>query len=163
ALKQMFSPSRKTSPIRKRNSTRLSVEPLDARIVPATLIADDTTDSLAFNTTTLHGTLRGAIQYANTHSDASYTIQLTAGPTYSLALANVSGQENANQTGDLDIDNTTGGTKSYTLVTTGAAAVIDGAGIDRVFQVIGTDVTVNFDNVTIEDGLAVDDGTAGAA
>jgi hypothetical protein len=159
ALKQIFNP-----PLRKRKqkrrSPKLSLETLGDRIVPATLLATNTADSLAFTPGTLSGSLRGAIDFANAGTDASYTIQLNAAATYTLSLANTAGQENLNQTGDLDIFSAT--TKTYIFTTNGPAATIDANFIDRVFQIVGSNVTVKFQNVMLENGKAQDDGTAAA-
>jgi len=133
--------ARRCSPPRPRAFGRLRVESLEDRTVRHPVV-DDTSDSLAFDTATLHGTLRGAIQYANTNTDPSYTLQLTAGATYTLAIPNTNGQENANQEGDLDIDNTTGGTKTYVITTpNGQPATVNAGRPRQAFQVIGSDVT----------------------
>ena len=163
ALKQIFNTplrKRKQKLRQKRRSTKLSLETLGDRIVPATLLANNTTDSLAFTPGTLSGSLRGAIDFANAGTAASYTIQLNAAATYTLSLANVGGQENLNRTGDLDIFSAT--TKTYIFTTNGPAATIDANFIDRVFQIVGSNVTVKFQNVMLENGKAQDDGNAAA-
>lgn len=109
------------------------------------------------------GSLRDAIIAANADTGkATDTILLNAG-TYTLSVPNsaTGGQENAAQTGDLDITNT-----RHELIIEGAvsssgaiATIIDQTVADRVFQVFGA--RVDFENVIIEGGQAVDDGTAG--
>src|SRR5262249_37849082 len=77
---------------------RLSVELLEDRIVPTIFKPTIFTDGGAGS-----GSLRAAVISANADAGTSTdTIQLKAG-TYSLTIANTSGQENAAATGDLDI------------------------------------------------------------
>lgn len=153
ALKHIFSPVRK-----KRNSTRLAVEEFESRTVPAVITVTSLVDGAV-------GSLRDAITTANTNSDATNTIQLASGATYTLTLANGGGgQENANALGDLDIFNGSSlASKSYIIVGLGAGATIDANFLDRVFHIIGSDVSVTFQSVTIINGIAFDDGTATAA
>ena len=152
ALKQMFSPVRKKRPA----AARLRAEQLDERIVPNSYTITDGGDTAASGVLTQ---LRSAITDANANTDATNTITLATDVL--LARANATGQENANSTGDLDIVSAT--TKTYIIQSSaGNHFTIDAAALDRVFQIIGTNVTVLFKNVTITGGVAVDDGTAGA-
>jgi CSLREA domain-containing protein len=86
--------------------------------------------------------LREAIAAANAAAGAD-TVTVPAG-TYTLSIAGAG--EDANATGDLDI------TDDLTITGAGATTtVIDGNGLDRVFDVRGANVT--FENVTIRGGL----------
>jgi hypothetical protein len=104
--------------------------------------------------------LRAAIQAANA-SGQDCLIQLQAG-TYTLSIKNTNGQENAAAQGDLDITDS-----GHTVTIQGQgpqATIINGNGAnginDRVFQVLGGANAV-FRKLTIEGGIAQDDGTAG--
>ena len=93
-------------------------------------------------------TLRAAIQEANA-LDGPDSIKLKTG-LYMLTIAGIS--ENGCATGDLDI------TDSLTIIGTGAKNTFINAGkIDRVFHIMG-DVAVKMTNVTIQNGLATDEG-----
>ncbi len=152
AVKQIFSPVRK----KRAATSRLNLESLDSRVVPAlfTVAAGDP------------ASLRAAITAANNDDGtgtggATETIQIPAG-NYQLAG---SAGDNKNLTGDLDIFNNNGAVpiKTYVIQGTGAtpgAVTIDGFQLDRVFQIIGTDVVVKMQNLTILNGLATDDGSA---
>ena len=92
--------------------------------------------------------LREAIGAANALAGAD-TSTLPAG-TYTLSIAGAG--EDANATGDLDITDD--------LTISGAAAastIVDGAGLDRVFHIIGS-VTVEISGLTIQHGSAVSAG-----
>src|SRR5262249_33699274 len=130
---------------RKARRTRLSCEHLEARCVPTTTInVTDTSDAGAGNT------LRAAIMQANSGSD-DYVINLSAA-TYALHLRGRA--ETGNFTGDLDIK---APNRSIQIVgVTPSTTVIDAAEIDRAFHVLAGNVT--FSNVTIDNGLATDDG-----
>ena len=100
--------------------------------------------------------LRHAIQLANA-SGQDCLIQLQAG-TYTLTITNTHGQDNAAAQGDLDITDS-----GHTVTVQGQGAgvsIVNGNGIDRVFQVLGRANAV-FRKMTIEGGVARDDGTAG--
>jgi hypothetical protein len=158
ALKAIFSPVRKR---RQSGNTALRVESLDERIVPTKTYNPAPVGDGAANS------LRTDLTDANGFNDADIVINLTTG-TYNLTIGNGLAQDNANASGDLDIDNTNAGIalKKYTIVGAGAGTVIDAsgiAGLDRVFQILGTDVEVTFRNLTIQGGTALDNGTAGAA
>jgi hypothetical protein len=104
--------------------------------------------------------LRAAIQAANA-SGQDCVIELQAG-TYTLSIKNTNGQENNAAEGDLDITDS-----GHTVTIEGhgpKASIINGGanGInDRVFQVLGRANAI-FKRLTIEGGVANDDGTAGA-
>ena len=101
--------------------------------------------------------LRHAIQMADA-SGQDCLIQLQAG-TYTLTIANTSGQDNTAAQGDLDITDS-----GHTVTVQGKGAqvsIVNGNGIDRVFQVLGGANAV-FRKMTIEGGVAQDDGTLGA-
>src|SRR5581483_2854793 len=110
--------------------------------------------------------LRAAIQTANA-SGQDCLIQLQAG-TYTLTIKNTNGQENAAAQGDLDITDS-----GHTVTIEGQGihhgqgaqvSIVNGGGVngidDRVFQVLGGANAV-FRKLTIEGGVANDDGTAG--
>jgi centrosomal CEP192-like protein len=105
--------------------------------------------------------LRAAIQRANA-SGQDCMIRLQAG-TYTLSIQNTNGQENAAAQGDLDITDS-----GHTVAIEGRGekvSIINGNGVnginDRVFQVLGGANAV-FSKLTIEGGIANDDGTASA-
>lgn len=92
-------------------------------------------------------TLRAAIMEANVLS-GSHTINVPAG-LYILTIPGT-GEENAAQ-GDLDV------TGSVSIVGAGpGATIVDGGGIDRVFEAIGT---VQISGMTIRNGVALSPGT----
>jgi hypothetical protein len=132
------------------------VEALEDRALPATLVPTTFADG-----ETIGGTLRAAVIVANANGEDN-VISLRAG-TYSLAVPNTSGQENAAGRGDLDLT-----ANGHTLVIEGRGAgvtVIDGdlpglALDDRLFQIM-PGVTVVFRNLTLRGGRARDGGTAG--
>ena len=77
--------------------------------------------------------LRHAIQMANA-SGQDCLIQLQAG-TYTLTITNTSGQDNTAAQGDLDITDS-----GHTVTIRGRGAgvsIVNGNGVDRVFQVLG--------------------------
>jgi len=95
--------------------------------------------------------LREAIIAANSNPGHD-TITIPSG-TYTLTIAGTN--EEAAATGDLDI------TSDMTITGAGAATtIIDGGGLDRVLQIIGT-ITVSISDLTISNGqseFAVDGG-----
>ena len=101
--------------------------------------------------------LRNAIQAANA-SGQDCLITLAKG-TYTLTIKNTNGHENDAAQGDLDI-----GDSGHTVTIQGqgaASSIVNGNKIDRVFDVLdGADAV--FSNLTIEGGIAQDDGTPGA-
>jgi uncharacterized repeat protein (TIGR01451 family)/CSLREA domain-containing protein len=99
-------------------------------------------------------TLRAAIQEANAWQGPDI-IRLGIG-TYTLSIAGRN--ENAAATGDLDISDSVkiyGVDKSLT--------VVDGGGVDRVFDVVATSAAVTLANLTVRNGLITDPGDACAA
>jgi CSLREA domain-containing protein len=105
--------------------------------------------------------LREAIQAANTDTaidacpagSGADTIRLVAG-TYTLSLPNIGGDENNNQTGDLDI------TTNLTLAGVSRNGVsIDGGKIDRVVS-IQPGATVTIIGLALDHGASAADGGA---
>ena len=134
-----------------------------------TLDVDRTDDNAAATACTAGPndcSLRGAVINANTDLTATpVVINLQPGTTYNLTLANAT-QENAAATGDLDITTTL---HSVTISGGGAATVIDASGLtsgnmrDRAFQITAPGATVIFENLTIRNAHAADDGSSGAS
>lgn len=126
-------------------------EPLETRALlavfhPLSFVLDGSTDSL-----------RAAIVAANSNGEDD-TIILEP-DIYGLTVANSSGQENAAAKGDLDL---TEANHTITIQGQGAGlSVIDGA-TDRIFHVFA-DVNFVLGNVSLRDGVALDDGSDGAA
>jgi len=90
--------------------------------------------------------LRDAIGVSNANGESD-TIHVPAG-TYTLTIAGIN--EDAGQTGDLDLTST----DSVTIVGEGpGVTVIDGGGIDRVFHVNPGTGSVVFQGLTITGGL----------
>src|SRR5262249_12967700 len=101
--------------------------------------------------------LRAAIIAANA-SGQDCLIQLQFG-TYTLTIKNTQGQENAAAQGDLDIN---GSGHTVTIQGMGpGVSFVNGNRIDRVFQVLGG-ANAAFEQLTIEGGMARDNGTKGA-
>ena len=147
----VFCPSRRGA--RARARTRLHVELLEDRAVPAVYLVTGTPDGLGaitpngaggvdFNATTL----RGAIIAANATPEAD-TVRLQAG-TYTLTRTGAN--ENFADTGDLDIRAT------VTIEgVVGGGSVIHGNLTDRVLHVVaGTDTVLTVNDVRIEGGRA---------
>src|SRR5262249_13152281 len=142
---------------------RLTVERLEDRTLPATF------NPLAGTADGAAGSLRADIIAANNKCDVTKVFNLE-NSTHHLTLTNIARQEKLSATGDLDLVNlsASAATKIYIFVGTPPAGmppsstVINANQIDRVFQVIGADVTVQFQHLIITGGKAIDDGTAGA-
>ncbi len=143
---------------------RLSLQPLEDRRLLAVFTPAIFTDS----NTPGAGSLRDAVIAADADTNASDTIQLGKG-TYALTIQNLAGQqENLSQTGDLDIFS---GRASKTLIIQGSGSgktVIDASTLlDRVFHIINNNpdyvLNVQFRDLTITGGTALDDGAAGTA
>jgi hypothetical protein len=100
--------------------------------------------------------LRHTVQLANA-SGQDCVITLRRG-TYTLTIKNTDGHENAAKQGDLDIA-AFGHRVTIQGVGTGGS-VVNGNGIDRVFHVLAG-VGAVFRNLTIERGIARDDGKPG--
>jgi hypothetical protein len=138
-------------PCPKRHRVRPRLEALEDRRVPAVF------NPLPSIPDGAPGSLRYDIITAN-HNGQDNIINLQPGH-YLLTIPNTAGEENAAATGDLDLTSI-----GHTITIQGAGSdvtVVDAGGIDRVFQVIG-DVTVEFRNLTITGGRAVDNGTTGS-
>ena len=127
---------------------------------------DDTAAATACTPAANDCSLRGAIINANSDPGVDpIVINLQPATTYSLTLPNAT-QENAAATGDLDITTTF---HSVTILGGGPSTVIDAAGLtsgsmhDRAFQITGSGVTVIFQDLTIRNGQAADDGSSGAS
>src|SRR3989442_2719786 len=123
-----------------------AVEPLAA----ATFTVNDTADAVDAapgdgRCATAGGTctLRAAIQEANAHTGAD-TIMVPAG-TYLLTIPG-RGEDMAT-TGDLDI------TDTVTIIGAGAdRTIVDGNGIDRVFEIVNSAAVVAISSLTIRNG-----------
>jgi hypothetical protein len=127
---------------------------LNTRAAPAACTFNPTPDPTVDGSA---NSLRHAIQMANT-SGQDCLIQLQTG-TYTLTIKNTNGQENNAAEGDLDIT-----ASGHTVTVQGkgqTVSFVNGNGIDRVFQVLGGANAV-FSDLTIEGGVAQDDGTTGA-
>jgi hypothetical protein len=128
----LFGSSRKKRPYR----TRLLLEPLEDRCVPATITPTTFADGVLGN-----GSLRDAVlQFnADTGSDDDI-IQLSAG-TYHLTIGNVGGyHETAGLKGDLNLNQTS---HRWIIRGAGSDTIIDASQLqDRVFQIVnpGTQV-----------------------
>jgi hypothetical protein len=164
---------RRFAPRRPRTSPHF--ETLEDRCVPATfnvntlldlpLAGVNLTTGVLPNTGGLV-TLRSAISAANA-TPGGNTINLTLPGVYQITLAGAN--EDNNQTGDFDIL-PSGGSLSI-LNTSGGTAVVDGGGIDRVFDINPANATaaagtvVTFQGFTITGGRAVspDPANNGAA
>lgn len=137
---------------RRRNSLRANVrlEELEGRLVMAAFFPlQSAADGAA-------GSLRDAIIQAN--SNGQDDVITLADGTYKLTLANPGGQENAAKTGDLDL---TESGHSITIQGNGGNnTIIDGNGLDRVFQVLGN-VSATLRNLSVRNGVAVDEGSPG--
>ena len=129
---------------------RLLFEKLENRVLlavfhPISYVTDGDSDSL-----------RAAIQAANTNGEDD-TIILEQG-VYDLTLANAPTQENNGEFGDLDVAEA-----NHTLTIRGQGAglsIIDAHQLDRIFQVL-PDVSLVLNGVSIRNGKAQDDGSAG--
>ena len=146
----------------------LSVEELEVRQLLTFFIVDfggtpfaDSTDAITHGGSGTVGdpfhmsSLRGAISAANANGVGADTITLPAG-TYTLSLANAGGlNEDANATGDLDVNS------SLTMLGSGAAGTIIQAGtntsngIDKVFAFNpagNSNLDISVSGVTIRHG-----------
>jgi predicted outer membrane repeat protein len=131
--------------------TRLNVEPLECRVVPATFNVNSTADIL--NPPAGVVTLRSAIEQANA-TPGGNTINLTVRGVYKITIPGA-GEDN-NQTGDFDILPTGG---DLTIVnTSGGKVAVDGNHLDRVFDInpgaATSAFTVTMKGFTIQNGNA---------
>src|ERR1043166_1662504 len=157
-----FSSSRSSSAV----APRASAAPANP-FFTTNLNVDRTDDVAAASACTVAAndcSLRGAIINANAAVGATpIVINLQAGTIYNLTLANAT-QENAAASGDLDI---TTSLHSVTIVGGGPTTIINAAGLnsgsnrDRAFQITAFGATVVFQDLTIENGKAADDGSTG--
>jgi predicted outer membrane repeat protein len=126
----------------------LRLEPLEARLAPATFVVTTRLDIVDKNDNRV--SLREAVTQANTQTGAD-TIVLPAGV---YKLTRTGAKENANDTGDLDI------TESVLIKGAGASVTaIDGQHADRVFDVRGTaagSVVATFRGLTVRNGFTND-------
>src|SRR5262249_15356383 len=153
----------------RRHWTRLLLELLEDRTVPTTY-----TPAFFHDGPFGSGSLRDAVLQANADPGvATDIIKLKPGPNgqaYELSIANINDlHENFGVTGDLNITS-----KSHDLIIEGEGflgglfggfdptkTIIDARGIDRAFQIDHTLTKVTFKNLTIQGGLALDDGADG--
>ena len=132
-----------------------ALESLEDRTLLANFTVDLLSDDVNGNVAAGDLSLREAISLSNTNGEAD-TIELPAG-TIQLSIANSSGQENANATGDLDV------TESFKLTIVGqgrGVTIIDGGDIDRIFHA-HANVELELQDLTIQNGRAVDNGSTG--
>jgi hypothetical protein len=129
----------------------MRLEQLEDRVVPAVFNVNSLADIL----TPAPGvvTLRSAISAANA-TPGGNTINLTLPGTYRITLQGA--DENNNATGDFDIL-ATGGNLTI-LNTSGGKVVVDGCGLDRVFDINPTNATTPF-LVTMQ-GFTITGGVA---
>ena len=134
-----------------RPSTQLLLEALEDRLAPAIFNVATVADSAVPGS----GTLRAAI-LASDATAGPNTINLTVAGTYKLTLF---GSAHDGTNGALQITN-----QSVTITnTSGGTALIDGGGVDRVFDIEGMVAGgVAFNGVTIQNGLASTNSNAGA-
>ncbi len=152
--------SKRRKPLSARPRTRLGLEYLEDRLVPATVI-----DVTTLSDGTGPGTLRSAINQANTDGDPTNVINLTVAGTYhigQLGALSIFTNANANQSGlSLTIQNASGGN-----------VAISGDNLTRVLDINPGDITpannvvlgaVTINGITIENGLAQPgDGATGS-
>jgi hypothetical protein len=139
-----------------RGDTRLRVEALEERSVPATITPTTFADGGLGS-----GSLRDAVLQFNADTGtADDTIQLLPG-TYSLTIRNVNGRhETAGLTGDLNLTQTS---HRWIIQGAGPSTIIDGSLLqDRVFQIVNPGARVVFQALVIQGGLAQDNGADGA-
>jgi hypothetical protein len=146
---------------RTRFHSRPSLEALERRELLTTFNVNSLAD--VANPAAGTVTLRSAIEAANM-AGGSNTINLAVPGTYQLSLVGTTG-ETDNVAGELAIT----GTGNLNIVnTSGGKAVVDGGGLNRVFDINpaaenATPFTVTFQGLTITDGHASpDDGGAGS-
>ncbi len=156
--------------------TRLQLEYLEDRVVPAVINVNSTADVALTQLAPGQVTLREAIQMANTNGDASNTINLTVAGDYQLKLMGTPGEID-NQAGELAIftnATTTQNGLSLTITnTSGGSVKIDGGDHVRVLDINPNDKipttgngvlgAVTLNGVTIENGLAQPGDGAGGS
>lgn len=100
-----------------------------------------------FSTPSGKCTLRAAIQEANASPGVPDTISLPEG-VYTLTIAGAN--EDASATGDLDITYNSGGV--YIYGTSLGKVIIDGGGIDRVFEICCQTNLLHLEELTVRNG-----------
>ena len=147
-------------------SSRLRMESLEAREVPAVINVISTLDNNDAVVTAGHAgtaadpflasSLRSAISYANAHSGGN-TINLNVSGDYKITLAGTTGEID-NLAGEFDIYNTGGDLTIQN--TSGGAVAVDGNHMNRVFDInpnlTTTGFLVTMQGITIENGIAAD-------
>jgi hypothetical protein len=136
-------------PRRRPNRARRDLEPLESRRLMATFTVNSFADQLHPPPGVV--TLRSAIEAADSSARADTIVIPNAGiyrtTTIGSATDNSAGEFAINDSGNLTIQNTSGG-----------AVVIDGGGLNRVFDIDPenntTPFTVTFQGLTITDGVA---------
>jgi predicted outer membrane repeat protein len=148
----MFSRLFRSTTARQPRRSRPGVEQLEERAVPATFTVNSLADILNPGAGTV--TLRSAVQSANTTA-GNNTIVFTQPGTYRLTALGTA-NETDNVAGELAYT----GTGNLTIVNnSGGRVVIDGGGLNRVFDLNPgaqntTPFTVTFQGLTITDGSA---------
>jgi hypothetical protein len=148
----LFGSSRKKQPYR----TRLLLESLEDRCLPTIFMPTTFADGVLGS-----GSLRDAVLQANADTGTDDdTIQLLAG-TYSLTILNSGGHhETGGLTGDLNLTQTS---HHWIIQGAGPSTIIDASQLqDRVFDIVNPGTVVVFQNLVIQGGLALDDGSDGA-
>jgi hypothetical protein len=141
---------------KQRYRTRLLLEPLEDRCVPATITPTAFADGGLGS-----GSLRDAVLQFNVDiGTADDTIQLLPG-TYSLTIRNVGNRhETAGLTGDLNLTQTS---HRWIIQGAGPSTIIDASQLqDRVFQIVNPGTQVVLQDLVIQGGLAQDNGSDGA-
>ena len=149
--------------------TRLQVEELRERIVPATVwnpssaAADGSTNSLRADISAAEADTTSSVEQFNLSgayilSIANSNTSTSNGASFTLIgtpYANL--YDSQNQSGDLNIFSSS--PKTFIFTGSGSNTIIEQTVADRVFGISGSSVTVMFNDVTIEGGKAVGDGT----
>jgi hypothetical protein len=157
---------KKTSRISSRscNQSRRKFESLEDRRLLTTFNVNTTIDRVIDTSLTTLATpfgnggkltLREAVYLADLNSSLPSTINLKANSTYKLTVAGAG--ENNDFTGDLDIF------WNLTIKKTdsGADPIINGNGLDRVFDMTNDAIVVTLDHLFITGGIARDSGRGG--
>jgi hypothetical protein len=111
-----------------RPRTRLQVEWLEDRVVLATFDVTNTADIL-----NQAGTLRNAIQQANSNGQANNTINILTAGTYAITLTGTP-NESDNAAGEFAVNLQSGGSLTINNQSSGAV-IVDAQGASRVFDV----------------------------
>src|SRR5262249_50644697 len=140
---------RKATTFARRRKTRVSLESLEDRLAPAVFNVNSLADVLSPPSGVV--TLRSALQAANT-TPGNNTINLTVPGTYLITSPGANTDNTAGEFAYL-------GTSNLKIVnTSGGNVVVDGGGLNRVFDVnpagSTTPFTVTFQGFTITGGSA---------